>query len=45
MKVHKEAAVDFLQLVVAGKIDKAYEKHVDMNGTRLLRFGIWVSLF
>ena len=28
----KEAAVKFLQLVVAGCIDEAYEKHVEMRG-------------
>jgi predicted SnoaL-like aldol condensation-catalyzing enzyme len=28
----KEAAVDFLQMVVARKIDEAYTKHIDMNG-------------
>jgi predicted SnoaL-like aldol condensation-catalyzing enzyme len=28
----KQAAVGFLQLVVAGRIDEAYRKHVDMNG-------------
>jgi len=29
---NKQAAVDFLQMVVAGNIDAAYEKYVDMNG-------------
>ncbi len=29
----RDAAVDFLQLVVAGRIDEAYQKHVDMLGT------------
>jgi predicted SnoaL-like aldol condensation-catalyzing enzyme len=29
---HKEAAVQFLQLVVAGSIDEAYEAHVDLAG-------------
>lgn len=29
---NKEIAVKFLQLVVAGNIDEAYEKFVDMNG-------------
>jgi hypothetical protein len=29
---YKAGAVDFLQLVVAGKIDEAYEIYVDMNG-------------
>ncbi len=28
----KDAATDFLQLVVAGRIEEAYRKHVDMNG-------------
>ena len=28
----KQAAVDFLQLVVAGRIDEAYGKYVDMGG-------------
>ena len=28
----KQAAVDFLQLVVAGRIDEAYHKHIDMGG-------------
>ena len=28
----KQAAVDFLQLITAGRIDEAYEKHVDMQG-------------
>ena len=32
VRVHKEAAVDFLQLVIAGRIDEAYRKHVDMQG-------------
>ena len=31
-KTNKAAAVDFLQLVVAGRIDEAYEKYVDMEG-------------
>ncbi len=30
--LYKQAAVDFLQLVVAGKIDEAYAKHVNMGG-------------
>lgn len=29
---NKQAAVDFLQLVIAGRIDQAYQKYVDMNG-------------
>lgn len=28
----KQAAVEFLQLVVAGHIDEAYQKYVDMRG-------------
>lgn len=28
----KQAAVEFLQLVVAGRIDEAYQKHVDLRG-------------
>ncbi len=28
----KQAALDFLQLVIAGRIDEAYAKHVDMQG-------------
>src|SRR5262245_3122172 len=28
----KETAVQFLELVVAGRIDEAYQKHVDMAG-------------
>lgn len=31
-QTYKQAAVDFLQLVVAGRIDEAYRKYVDMNG-------------
>lgn len=31
-KTNKAAAVDFLQLVVEGNIDQAYEKYVDMAG-------------
>ncbi len=30
--VNKEMAVDFLELVVAGNIDEAYKKYVDMDG-------------
>ncbi len=30
--VNKQTAVQFLQFVVAGKIDEAYEKFVDMKG-------------
>ena len=29
----KENATTFLKLVIAGKIDEAYEKYVDMKGT------------
>ncbi len=29
---HKRAATDFMQLVIAGRIDEAYEKYVDMQG-------------
>ncbi len=29
---NKKSAVKFLELVVAGKIDQAYEKYVDMKG-------------
>jgi len=29
---HKERAMQFLQLVVAGRIDEAYERYVDMSG-------------
>jgi predicted SnoaL-like aldol condensation-catalyzing enzyme len=28
----KQAALDFLHLVVAGRIDEAYQKHVDLQG-------------
>lgn len=31
-QANKEAAVTFLQLVVAGQIDEAYTKYVDMRG-------------
>ncbi len=31
-QTHKEAAAQFLQLVVAGRIDEAYQQHVDMQG-------------
>ncbi len=31
-RVHKQSAVEFLQLVTAGRIDEAYAKHVDMRG-------------
>ncbi len=29
---HKQAAVQFLELIVAGKIDEAYRKYVDLRG-------------
>lgn len=29
---NKQAATDFLQLVIAGKINEAYDKYVDMSG-------------
>lgn len=29
---YKQAAVEFLQLAVAGRTDQAYERHVDMQG-------------
>jgi predicted SnoaL-like aldol condensation-catalyzing enzyme len=32
MSDHKQAAVDFLRMVVAGEIEKAYQKYVDMSG-------------
>lgn len=32
LELHKQAAVDFLQLVVAGQINQAYDRHVDMTG-------------
>jgi predicted SnoaL-like aldol condensation-catalyzing enzyme len=32
MNDHKKDAVDFLQMVVAGDIEKAYKKYVDMSG-------------
>jgi len=31
-QARRQAAVEFLQLVVAGRIDEAYEKHVNMQG-------------
>jgi predicted SnoaL-like aldol condensation-catalyzing enzyme len=31
-QARKDAAVDFLRLVVAGRIDEGYRKHVDMGG-------------
>ncbi|MFZ2097887.1 MAG: hypothetical protein WAV05_14740 [Anaerolineales bacterium] len=32
IQANKERAVDFLQLVVSGKIDEAYEYYVNMHG-------------
>ncbi len=32
VQAHKQAAVEFLQLGVAGRIDEAYQKYVDMQG-------------
>jgi predicted SnoaL-like aldol condensation-catalyzing enzyme len=32
MSGHKTAAIDFLQMVIAGDIEKAFEKHVSMTG-------------
>ena len=31
-QAHKEAAVQFLQAVIAGRVDDAYAKYVDMRG-------------
>ena len=31
-EARRQAAKQFLQLVVAGQIDEAYQKHVDLNG-------------
>ncbi len=31
-RARKQAALQFLQLVVAGRIDEAYQKYVDMRG-------------
>jgi len=33
IEARKQAAVQFLQLIVMGHIDEAYEKYVDMQGT------------
>ena len=33
MQNNKERAVKFLQLIVSGKIDEAYQKYVDVSGT------------
>jgi len=32
IQAHKDSAVDYLRLVVAGKIDDAYTKYIDMQG-------------
>ncbi len=32
VQAHKESAVDFLQLIVAGSIDEAYNNYVNMHG-------------
>lgn len=32
IRARKQAAVHFLQLVVTGRIDEAYEMHVDIRG-------------
>jgi predicted SnoaL-like aldol condensation-catalyzing enzyme len=32
IQAHKESALDFLQLVVAGRIDEAYDNYVNMHG-------------
>jgi predicted SnoaL-like aldol condensation-catalyzing enzyme len=32
LQANKELAMNFLQLVVAGNIDEAYQKYVDMDG-------------
>jgi predicted SnoaL-like aldol condensation-catalyzing enzyme len=32
IETQKRAAVEFLQFVVAGRIEEAYERHVDMGG-------------
>ena len=31
-QIRKDSAVQFLRLVVAGRIDEAYRKHVDLRG-------------
>jgi predicted SnoaL-like aldol condensation-catalyzing enzyme len=31
-QIHKDSAVQFLKLVVAGRVDEAYQKHVDLRG-------------
>lgn len=32
IQLHKESAVDFLQLVVEGKIEEAYDNYINMHG-------------
>jgi predicted SnoaL-like aldol condensation-catalyzing enzyme len=32
IQLHKEIAIDFLQLVVAGSIDEAFDNYVNMHG-------------
>lgn len=32
VQANKQVAVDFLSLVISGRIEEAYQKHVDMNG-------------
>ncbi len=32
VRARKQAAVEFLQLVIAGQIDQAYQRYVDMQG-------------
>src|SRR4030065_813611 len=32
IQAHKESALDFLQLVIAGSIDEAYDNYVNMHG-------------
>jgi predicted SnoaL-like aldol condensation-catalyzing enzyme len=31
-QIRKDAAVQFLKLIAAGRVDEAYQKHVDMRG-------------
>lgn len=33
MEANKQLAIHFLEMIIAGTIDEAYEKYVDMNGT------------
>lgn len=37
-QARKQAAVQFLQLVVEGRIDEAYQMHIDMNGKHHIPF-------